>query len=380
MHTIYMLKLPAEKERIEDSRVVRNIDKILQSMKNIMESSEVAQRVDREFHKKKGHRDYFFVQLFLSYAYMFLMKLKFDDVRFVMKESICEIIGLPHYKGGSWMIPSGSTLCEFKRDTLDPVIDELISEFMKSALSRSKMVMRTERYVVLTLDSTPIQASRYNFDAEYNGHYRIRMDKMHIFMMDGIPLLMIYTGGNVGDTDPVPAMAECLGEALTDVQFDRSKIKCMTDGGYDSFDIYADMWYHTGCLQRCHIREGAVYHDEASWINIQKKYTSMYRCPEFDPMRKNDEDFVLHFLYKNGQKTLVGKYLRNKALEFQKSQTGKDTDREICESRHHTMKSWLNMTTVKLRHATRSSVMRAKFFVCQLMSAIMASFVELDEA
>ena len=54
-----------------------------------------------------------------------------------------------------------------------------------------------------TIDSTPTEASRYNFDAEFNGHYMVRMDKMHIVMVDGMPLFMVPTDGNTGDNEPV---------------------------------------------------------------------------------------------------------------------------------------------------------------------------------
>ena len=181
------------------------------------------------------------------------------------------------------------------------MLDDLTKELVEAMLDRLKVVHRGKGYVVLTLDSTPAQASRYNFDAEYNGHYRIRMDKMHIIMIDGMPLFMIPTGGNEGDNTPVEDLLTMTESASADSGFDGVEIKAMADGGYDSFKTFYQFHKHLGVELNCHIRETAKFSEDADWESIVKKYSRMYRYPGFDPHRKNDKSFVLTFLSKNGQ-------------------------------------------------------------------------------
>ena len=375
-----MLSIPNELERIEDRRMVANIEPILAKAKAILDSSETIARKQRELDRKPGRRFYSIVSLMLAYLLKEIFQVPYDDTRYIMFGSFCEIMGLPK-RNGAWMKPSGSTICEFKRDVLEPMLDDLTKELVEAMLDRLKVVHRGKGYVVLTLDSTPAQASRYNFDAEYNGHYRIRMDKMHIIMIDGMPLFMIPTGGNEGDNEPVEDLLTLTGSAVADSGFEGVEIKAMADGGYDSFKTFYQFHKHLGVELNCHIRETARFSEEASWESVSKKYSRMYKCPGFDPNRKNDERFVLTFLSKNGQEELVGKYFRNKELlrqEQQMSSGVKDTDRQVCETMHHSMKSWLDFTTVKLRHKLRESTLRCRFFLSQLLSVIFKGYVTYD--
>ena len=258
---------------------------------------------------------------------------------------------------------------------------ELTKEIAEGMLAHLKIVHRGEGYIVFTLDSTPIQASRYNYDALFNGHYMIRMDKMHIIMADGMPLFMILTDGVEGDTTPVGDLLTKTEEAISDVGLGDLEIKAMADGGYDSFNCYSQFYRHLGVQLDCHIRENAKFHEDATWEAVQRKYSRMYRCPGFDPYRKNDEDFVLSFLLRNGKDELVGKYIRNKQLEAQKKreESGvKDTDRQVCETVHHSMKSWFDFTTLKLRHDLRYDTIKCRFFFTQLVSVIFKGYVSYD--
>ena len=375
-----MLTIPKELDRIVDRRTLANLEPILTKAKEILDSSETIARKQRELDRKPGRRCYSIVSLLLAYLLKEILKVPYEETRYIMFESICKIMGLPN-RNGTWMRPSGSTICEFKTDVLEPMLDALTKELVAAMLDRLKTVHRGEGYVVLTLDSTPAQASRYNFDAEYNGHYRIRMDKMHIIMMDGMPLFMIPTGGNEGDNAPVEDLLTMTEYAIADSGFDGVEMKAMADGGYDSFMTFYQFHRHLGVELNCHIRETAKFSDEAGWESISKKYSSMYKCPGFDPYRKNDESFVLAFLSRNGEKELVGKYFRNKELlrqEQQKSSGVKDTDRQVCETMHHSMKAWLDFTTVKLRHKLRESTLKCRFFLSQLLSVIFKGYVSYD--
>jgi len=49
------------------------------------------------------------------------------------------------------------------------------------------------------IDSTPLEASRYNPYALFNPHYQIKMDKAQIFHYGNYPLFMIYSDGTTND-------------------------------------------------------------------------------------------------------------------------------------------------------------------------------------
>ena len=225
------------------------------------------------------------------------------------------------------------------------------------------------------------EASRYNFDAEFNGHYMVRMDKMHIVMIDGVPLFMIPTDGNTGDNEPVEELFSMLGDQLAEAGLGKDDIKVMGDGGYNSFATFDSVHRHTGQILNCPLASNSVFHEEATWERLQAKYSSMYCLQGFDAYRKNDKNFVLAFLRRHGEGELVGKHLRNmemERMEAQEAEGKKDTDREVCEVVHHSMKSWLDFTTKKIRHATRHATLRCRFFIAQLLGTIFKGYVDID--
>jgi hypothetical protein len=54
------------------------------------------------------------------------------------------------------------------------------------------------------LDSTPLEASRYDAYRDFNPHYECKMDKAHITMIGIYPVFMTYTDGLTGDSPQVP--------------------------------------------------------------------------------------------------------------------------------------------------------------------------------
>jgi hypothetical protein len=54
------------------------------------------------------------------------------------------------------------------------------------------------------MDSTPLEASRYDFFSDFHPHYKCKMDKAHITMIGTFPIFMNYTDGLVGDSPQVP--------------------------------------------------------------------------------------------------------------------------------------------------------------------------------
>lgn len=53
------------------------------------------------------------------------------------------------------------------------------------------------------IDSTSLEASRYDNHADYNQHYQCKMDKAHITMVGTYPIFMTHTDGNASDSPEI---------------------------------------------------------------------------------------------------------------------------------------------------------------------------------
>ena len=88
------------------------------------------------------------------------------------------------------------------------------------------------------IDSTPLEASRYNKHADYNPHYECKMDKAHITMVGTYPVFMTHTKGVASDSPELINHIEALKKMNADLEL------YSADGGYDSFLNHSDIWYH----------------------------------------------------------------------------------------------------------------------------------------
>ena len=154
-----MLIIPDENSRIEDREIIPNLNEICRKIVDILDSSETVSRKQRELDSRPGGRKYSLVTLFLLYVIKELRRSRFDDVRYNLDDDISEIIRLPKRKDGSWRSPRGSTIAEFKRDIMEPMLDQLFAELAVAMMDRIKVVHRGDGYVVVTIDSTPAEAT-----------------------------------------------------------------------------------------------------------------------------------------------------------------------------------------------------------------------------
>jgi hypothetical protein len=88
------------------------------------------------------------------------------------------------------------------------------------------------------LDSTPLEASRYSKNSEFNPHYNCKMDKAHITMIGTYPVFMTYTGGIAGDSPELSSHIDAL------LQMNAKIDEYRLDGAYDSFQNHADIWWN----------------------------------------------------------------------------------------------------------------------------------------
>ena len=69
------------------------------------------------------------------------------------------------------------------------------------------------------IDSTPLEASRYDKHADYNPHYGCKMDKAHITMVGTYPVFMTHTKGLAGDSPELINRIEALKKMNADIEF-----------------------------------------------------------------------------------------------------------------------------------------------------------------
>jgi len=261
--------------------------------------------------------------------------------------------------------PSVGTLCHFMTRVLPKYCDSIGDEI-------SEAVLKVMDIRIFTIDSTPLEAGRYNYDAKFNPHYEIRMDKSHILMASGFPLKQIHTDGLAEDCP----RARLLVDRMRGIGYDRREGDILlTDGAYDNFVLYADVWMATGTVMACNHAVNARFHADVDDARILKEFNSLRGVNGYDPEMKHDMDSVLRFLCQNGRREIVGIYLRNISMLNSEEYDGKDTRRQVCESAHRAFKRWMQFDIRGLRKATRKVRIKCRFLFLQLLSTLFKGYV-----
>jgi hypothetical protein len=327
-----------------------------------LRSSEAIRKYEYDGRPKGGGIVYGFVPLFLLYILMECRKSTYRGIVKNLSDDDCICLGLTDRKGIAKR-PSAATLNNFVNNKLAKISGEIGKEIVS-------VVLRLSSRVIITIDSTPAEASRYNRDADFNPYYNIRMDKCHIIMINGYPLFMVQSNGNAGDN----LYAEQLIRSLSGSDLSGKSIEIYVDGGYDAFLTYAVAYMVTGSVMRCNQGVDAVYSgvDDAC---IRERYARMWKLKGFDAHKKNDTDFMLRFLFRNGEEELVGKYLRDKSMRLDGTE-GKTSVRFVCETMHRSMKRWIDLNILRIRKATKIIRMKCRFLCTQLLSMLFTGYLE----
>ncbi len=335
----------------------------LSRIRLILNGSKTLADAEAKRKPRRGGIVYSLTSLLMAYMLLEIRETTYKGLRANLDAHDCACLGFPMVCE-KFKIPSVGTLNNFANHILPDLADGIGGDLATA-------VLKVSGGRVFTIDSTPLEASRYNSDADYSVHYEIRMDKAHIVMVNGFPLFMTVTAGNAGDN---PAAAPLIGK-LASVGYNRcANDAFLADTAYDSFVTYADVWLATGCVLASGHSAGAVHHPEADWGGILKAYNGLRGERGFDPNRKNDADFVLRFLCANGRKELVGMHLRNLSMLADGDSDAKDTRRHVCEAVHRAMKRWMRFDIRDLRRKTRTVRIRCRFLVAQLLSALFEKY------
>ena len=270
---------------------------------------------------------------------------------------ILKNLGMPEVNG-KYLAPSIGWISQFRNHEYPKIRLELEAEF------REAVIAMTADDRTITIDSTPAEASRYSKWADFNAHYRIRMAKIHIMMINGIPIYGLVTNGNAGDN---PEFLRMLSGMSNGRMGDNTVV--LSDGGYDSHETYADVFLKTGRVMGSNTGKDSVFHKEAGWRNVVKRYNALHAVKGFIPSSRATPEFILRFLARNGEKEIVGFFLRN--LDMRRGDRihrHNAKKRHICETVHHGMKRWVDLDVRGLdsRYVGRRIMFR--LMVCSLLS------------
>jgi hypothetical protein len=142
----------------------------------------------------------------------------------------CIILEVPEVED-KFKLPSPKTLHHFVKYRIG---EEGFENIMRIV---GKMIVEMVKSSNGIVDSTPIEASRYDKHADFNPHYRIKMYKAHIFHYERYPLYFIFTEGNANDSPLLLPLIEEVKEMGMQVD------SLLLDGGYDSFKNHTNIWY-----------------------------------------------------------------------------------------------------------------------------------------
>lgn len=98
----------------------------------------------------------------------------------------CGFLGINEIEPGIFSIPSASILHDFAYNRLGP------DGIMAIMDSNGVQICQSIRNGTGMIDSSPVEASRFDKNARFNSHYNCKMYKMHIFHLNDIPLFHLF--------------------------------------------------------------------------------------------------------------------------------------------------------------------------------------------
>jgi len=277
-------------------------------------------------------------------------KLSYRDTILTLTDEDCRFLALP-WTGDGYVIPAPSTLHHFVKYRLKEEGFEMLMEIVGTIICRESGVG------VGIMDSTPLEASRYDNNAEYNPHYKCKMDKAHIFHIDDIPVFCCYSGGTESDSDYALPMIKGIGKM-------NPKISAVfADGGYDSFQIHADIHQILRVKPYIDFRDTAVIRREGEVNRIDHWVNKLWRKGGSVHATLSQK---LDFLYKNRRQEQVGMYLRNQNLR-DPTFRAVYKKRGDCERTHNNIKSTVKFDVRKLRNFSKKLYVLANFVAYQIL-------------
>lgn len=314
-----------------------------------LDISDIAKHVEKQYYTDKNWHFKYDVAAMIKFSIVkFFRQQPYKKI--VLSEEEAWLLGFQD-KDGKTLMPSGGTLHHFVKYRLNV---EGINEIMMMVGEKlCKFIDAKDA----KLDSTPLEASRYDFFSDFNPHYGCKMDKAHITMIGTFPVFMNYTDGLVGDSPQLPVHIAAL------IKMNAKINEYWLDGGYDSFENHADIWYELKAKPLISLPVDAVINEEGEVQRLDHWANKMWKLGGSKQMKIDDK---LRFLYDNGRKEQVGMYLRNQNLK-DKSSPDSYNLREECERIHGHIKNTVKFNVRRVMEESKELYSKFNFVVYQLL-------------
>jgi hypothetical protein len=263
----------------------------------------------------------------------------------------CLASGLKEITPGQFRIPCASTVHHFVRNRL------CTEGFEALMLILGKLACKYIQGATGIIDSTPIPAAIHDAFAKFNKHYDQKMYKLHIFHYGPFPLVAIFSNGGAYDGHFASDLADKV------LPMDPILKKLLADGGYDSFDVHAYLWYKFKIIPLIAFRENAVVNLEGTETRINHQVNKLWKegGDVHAPLEKK-----LEFLCEHGREEQVGAYVRNQNL-LNPNFEEESKVRGNCERNHAHMKSTCDFHVQGIRNETKELYMIKRFVSYQFI-------------
>jgi hypothetical protein len=311
--------------------------------------ADIAQHIENNFYSDKDWHFRYDVSAMIKFAVLkFFRQQPYKKI--VLSEEEAWLIGFKE-KNGKYLVPSGGTLHHFVKNRLGI---EGVNKIMEMV---GEKIIKLVSSKDAKLDSTPLEASRYDAHSDFNPHYECKMDKAHITMVGTYPVFMTYTDGLAGDSPQLPLHIAALLKMNAKIN------EYHLDGSYDSFENHADIWYKLKAKPLISLPVDAVINEEGEIERIDHWANKMWKLGGSRHMKINDK---LRFLYDNGRTEQVGMFLRNLNL---RDKTFPDSCklRKECERIHSHIKITLKFDVRRIREQSRELYSKFNFVAYQLL-------------
>ena len=167
---------------------------------------DIAKHVERTFYTNKSwHFKYNISSMIKLFVVKCFRKLSYDKIISSLTEEEAILLSFfDENDHGQIKLPSGGTLHHFVKYRLG---EEGINEIM---MLLGEKILKLSLETETKIDSTPLEASRYDKHADYNPHYECKMDKAHITMVGTYPVFMTHTNGLASDSPELIKHIEAL--------------------------------------------------------------------------------------------------------------------------------------------------------------------------
>ena len=316
---------------------------------NFLDIADIAQHIENNFYSDKDWHFKYDVSGMIKFAVVkFFRQQPYNKI--ILSEEEAWLLGFKE-KDGVILIPSGGTLHHFVKYRLG------VKGINKIMFMVGEKLVKLIESKDAKMDSTPLEASRYDKHSDFNPHYKCKMDKAHITMIGIHPVFMTYTKGVAGDSPQVPKHIDALSKMNAKID------EFLLDGGYDSFQNHADIWYKLKVKPLISLSVDSVINIEGEIERIDHWANKMWKLGGSRHMKIKDK---LRFLYENGRQEQVGMYLRNQNL---KDESFPDSCklRKECERIHGHIKNTVKFNVRYVRKESRELYSKLDFVAYQLL-------------